>query len=101
MPCFMLHHLVPSSNAQIDTAFTNEGRDVCGREEDKADRMVLYEGDVEARGAVEGDVGAGKEVESVLLQAALFWHGEQKSTFEICLLIDEVHFESVPTPAPM
>ena len=73
LPRFMLYDLVPARYSQIDTALTDEGRNICCGEEYKGDWMVLYEGDVKARGAMEGDVSAGEEVEGGLLQATLCW----------------------------
>ena len=52
----MLGDLVSSSDTQIYSALTNEGRDVCSGEEDESEREVLYERNVEPRVTVELDV---------------------------------------------
>jgi hypothetical protein len=58
----VLGDLVAASDAQVDAALADEGRDVCGGQEDQRDRQVLDEGDVEAGFAAELDVTAGEEV---------------------------------------
>ena len=68
---FMLGNLVTASDAQIHAPFANKGRYVGSGEEDQCQWQVLHQCDVQAGVAVELDVGAGKEVETCLLQAAL------------------------------
>lgn len=67
----MLGDLVAARDAQIDAAFADEGRDVCGGEEDECDGQVLDQGDVEARLAAKLDVAAGEKVQGGLLETAL------------------------------
>jgi hypothetical protein len=62
---------ISARNAQVHAAFADEGGYICRREEDEGDGVVLDEGDVEAVFAAELYVGAGEEVESSLLEAAL------------------------------
>lgn len=68
----MLGDLVAACDADVDAAFTDEGGDVGGGEEDEGDGEVLDEGDVEAGFAAELNVAAGEEIEGCLLEAALF-----------------------------
>lgn len=58
----MLGDLVPARDADVDAAFTDEGRDVGRGEEDERDGEVLDEGDIEAGFAAELHVAAGEEV---------------------------------------
>jgi hypothetical protein len=67
----MLSHLIAPCYAQVDSAFSNKRGDIGGREEDKRERQVLDEGDVEARVAVELDVRAVKEVKAGFVKPAL------------------------------
>ena len=74
----MLFDLVATGDSEVNTALADEGGDVGGREEDEREGKVLDERDVEARVAVELNVGAVEEVEADLVEAAL------------CLLASEV-----------
>jgi hypothetical protein len=67
----MLLDLVAACDTQIDAALANEGGDVGGREEDERERQVLNKRNVKARVTMELDVGAVKEVEADLVEAAL------------------------------
>ena len=58
----VLGDLVPARDADVDAAFTDEGRDVGRGEEDERDGEVLDEGDIEAGFAAELHVAAGEEV---------------------------------------
>ena len=58
----VLGDLVAARDAQIDAALADEGRDVCGGEEDECDGQVLDQGDVEARLAAELNVAAREKV---------------------------------------
>ena len=68
----MFGDLIPAGDTEVDSAFTNEGGDVGGGEEDESYRVVLDEGDVEAGFAAELYVRAGEEVESGLLKTSLW-----------------------------
>lgn len=59
----MLLDLVPSGDAQVDSALADKGGDVRGGEEDEGNREVLDESDVETVLAAKLDVGTLKEVE--------------------------------------
>jgi hypothetical protein len=59
----VLLDLVPSGDAQVDSAFTDKGGDIGSGEEDKGNWEVLDESDVEAVLATELDIGTLKEVE--------------------------------------
>lgn len=52
----MLTDLVTTGDAQIDTAFADEGGDIGGGEEYQCDVVILDESDVETGVAVELDV---------------------------------------------
>lgn len=67
----MLLDLVAASDAQVDAALADEGGDISGGQEDEREREVLDQRDVQARVAVELDVGAVEEVEADLVEAAL------------------------------
>ena len=67
----MLLDLVAASDAQVDAALADEGGDVSGGQEDEREREVLDQRNVQARVAVELDVGAVEEVEADLVEAAL------------------------------
>ena len=67
----MFGDLVAACDTDVDAAFTDEGGDVSGGEEDEGDGEILDEGDVEAGFAAELNVAAGEEVECRLLEAAL------------------------------
>lgn len=67
----MLLDLVEASDAEIDTALTNKGRDIGGGEEDESDGEVLDESDIEAILTLELDVGAAEKVKGCLLESAL------------------------------
>jgi hypothetical protein len=81
----VLLDLVAARDSQIDTAFTNESGDVGGGEKDQRKRVVLDEGNVKARVAVELDVGAVKEVEACLVEAALCWSCQSLSAASACV----------------
>lgn len=76
---FVLFDLVAAGDSEVNAAFADEGGDVGGGEEDEREREVLDERNVEARVAVELDVGAVEEVEADLVEAAL------------CLFASEMH----------
>jgi hypothetical protein len=87
----VLGNLVAASDAQIDAAFTDEGRDVGGRQEDQRDRQVLDQRDVEAGFTAELDVTAGKEVEGCLLQTSFCIVGFASSVLSsLCLFLVQV-----------
>lgn len=67
----VLLNLVIASDAEVDTALADEGGDIGGGKEDEGDRKVLDERNVEAVLASKLDVGALKEVQAGLQQAAL------------------------------
>lgn len=67
----VLGDLVTAGDTDVDAALANEGWDVGGGQEDKGNREVLDEGDVEAGFATELDVRAGEEVEGSLLETTL------------------------------
>lgn len=72
----MFGNLVAPCNTEIDAALANEGRNVCGGEEDKCDRQVLDQSEVEAVFAAELDIATGEQVKGCLLETALcmaFW----------------------------
>ncbi len=68
----MLCDLVPAGYTEVDSTFTNEGRNIGGGKKDKGYRVVFDEGDVEAGFATELYIGAGKEVEGSLLETSLW-----------------------------
>lgn len=68
----MFGDLVAACDTDVDAAFTDEGGDVSGGEEDEGDGEVFDEGDVKAGFTAELHVAAGEEVEGCLLEAALF-----------------------------
>lgn len=87
----VLGNLVAASDAQIDAAFTDEGRDVGGRQEDQRDRQVLDQRDVEAGFTAELDVTAGEEVEGCLLQTSFCIVGFASSVLSsLCLFLVHV-----------
>lgn len=67
----MFRDLIPTRDAQVDFALSDESGDVGRGQEDQGDWEVFNEGNVEARVSVELNVGAGEEVEDWLLEAAL------------------------------
>lgn len=67
----MFCDLVAACDSEIDASFTDEGWDVCCGEEDECNGEVLDQGNVEARVAVELDVGALEQVEADLVKTAL------------------------------
>lgn len=68
----MLLDLVPARDTQVHTALTDKGGDVGSGQENESDGKVLDQGQVQAVLAAELDVGALKEVERGLVQAALW-----------------------------
>lgn len=66
----MFSDLIAASDTQINAAFTDEGGDVGGGQEDQRNGQVLDQSDVEAGFAAELDVTAGEKVESCLLQTS-------------------------------
>ena len=80
----MLGNLVSASDAEIDTALAHERGYVGGREEDESDGKVFHECDVEARVSMKQDVGAGEEVESCFIEAALFCEMKRMIELVIC-----------------
>ena len=66
----MLGDLVAAGDSEIDAAFTDEGGDVSGGQEDQRDGQVLDQRDVETGFAAELDVTAGEEVEGCLLETS-------------------------------
>jgi hypothetical protein len=73
---------IATSDAEIDSALTNECGNVGSREEDKRERKVLDQGNVEAVVAVELDVGAGEELNAGLIEAALLGDGEEQTVVQ-------------------
>lgn len=73
----MFSDLIPAGYTEVDSAFTNEGRDIGGGEKDKGYGVVFYEGDVEASFAAELYVGAGEEIERGLLETSLWSVGRE------------------------
>lgn len=67
---FILEHLVPPCDPQIYAALGDEPWDISCAEEDERDGVIYGKGDVEARGAVELDVGAFEEFEGGFIEAA-------------------------------
>lgn len=67
----MFSDLIPAGYTEVDSAFTNEGRDIGSREEDEGYGVVLDEGDIEAGFTAEFYIGTGEEVESGLLETSL------------------------------
>ena len=53
----MFLYLIPASDTDIDTALSDESRDIGCGEEDQSDREVLDESDVEAVLAAKLNVG--------------------------------------------
>jgi hypothetical protein len=87
----VLGDLVAASDAQIDAAVADEGRDVGGGQEDQRDGQVLDQRDVEAGFAAELDVTAGEEVESCLLQTSFCIVGFASSVLgSLCLFLVHV-----------
>lgn len=68
----MLLYLVPASDAEIDTALANKGRDIGGGEEDQGNWEVLDESNVETVLAAELDVGTLEEVECSGIESSLW-----------------------------
>lgn len=68
----MLCDLVLPGYAKIDPSLTNEGRDVSSGQKDEGEREVLDKGDVEARVTVELDVGTVQQIQTSLVEAALW-----------------------------
>ena len=79
----MFLDLIPARDAQGHLALSDEGGDVGCGEEDERNGVVFDEGDVEAIGATELDVGAGEEVEGGVLEAAFFGDGEEEAVGEV------------------
>lgn len=52
----MFRHLISSCDSQVNSALSNEGWYVCGREEDEGKWEIFHECDVEAIVAMELDV---------------------------------------------
>lgn len=75
----MFSNLIPAGYTEVDSAFTNEGRDIGGGEEDEGYRVVLDEGNVEAGLTAEFYIRTGEEVESGLLETSL-WSGQYERT---------------------
>ena len=73
----MFGDLIPAGYTEVDSSFTDKGRNVGGGKEDEGYRVVLDEGNVEAGFAAELYVGAGKKVEGGLLKTSL-WRGGRK-----------------------
>lgn len=67
----MLLDLVAACDAQVNAALADEGGDVGGGEENESERQVLDERNVQARVAMELDVGAVEEVKADLVETAL------------------------------
>jgi hypothetical protein len=68
----VLLYLVPASDAEIDTALANKGRDIGGGEEDESDWEVLDESDVETVLATKLDVGTLEQVECSGIESSLW-----------------------------
>ena len=68
----MFCDLIAAGNTEVDSAFTNKGRDIGGGEKDEGYGVVFDEGDVEAGFAAELYVGAGEEIEGGLLETSLW-----------------------------
>lgn len=67
----VLGDLVTAGDSEVDTAFTDESRNVGGGEEDQGDGVVLDQGDVEPRVTVELDIRALQQIQACLVEAAL------------------------------
>lgn len=63
--------MVAPGDAEIDTSFADETRNVGGREEDERNGQIDTQRNVEAGVAVELNVAAGEEVEAGLVETAL------------------------------
>lgn len=68
----MFGDLIPAGYTKVDSTFTNECRNVGGREKDEGYGVVFDKGDIEAGFAAELYVGAGEEVEGGLLETSLW-----------------------------
>jgi len=68
----VLLDLVPAGDSEVDLAFSDEGGDVGGGEEDESYGEVLDEGDVEAVFALELDISALEEVQRGLVETTLW-----------------------------
>ena len=73
----MFGDLIPAGYAEVDSAFTNKGRNVGGGKKDEGYGVVLDEGNVEPGFAAELYVGAGEEVEAGLLKTSLWRVGRK------------------------
>ena len=73
---------IAASDAEIDSALADECGNVGSREEDKREREVLDQSDVEAVVAVELDVGAGEELDAGLIEAALLRDCEEQTVVQ-------------------
>lgn len=67
----MFGDLVATSDSEVYATLSDKGGDIGGGEKDESNGKVLDEGNVEARVAVELNVGAVEEVETGLVEAAL------------------------------
>ena len=74
----MFGDLIPAGYTEVDSAFTDKGRNVGGGKKDEGYGVVLDEGNVEACFTAELYVGTGEEVEAGLLKTSL-WRVGRKS----------------------
>lgn len=73
---------IATSDAEIDSALSDECGNVGSGEEDEGQRKVLDQGNVEAVMAVELDVGAGEELNAGLIETALLRDREEQTVVQ-------------------
>lgn len=67
----MFGDLIAAGDTDINTALTDEGGDVGGRQEDQGNWEVLDESDIETGFTAELDISTGEKVKGCLLETAL------------------------------
>ena len=67
----MFLNLIPTSDTNVDTSLTNEGRDIGGGKEDEGDGQVLDQSDIETILAAELNIGTLEQVECGRIEPAL------------------------------
>lgn len=73
---------IATSDAEIDSALSDECGNVGSGEEDEGQRQVLDQGNVEAVVAVELDVGAGEQLNAGLIETALLRDREEQAVVQ-------------------
>lgn len=82
--CSVFFDLIQARDAQVNATLTDKGWDVGGGEEDEGNWKVLDESNVKPVFAAELNIGALEQVQSSLIQAALWWQERASRVSQYC-----------------